>query len=194
MSVDDRLRKGLARNAAAYEPDVETRLRQVKGTSVRRRRSFSAGRWWIPVTAACAVLGLVLVGIALHLSRPLPAPTPTPPATTQQLTGRLQAVLPDRAGVLRADRLAGSWVLRLRSDGTMHVSAPSTYQGVLSAALFDSTGVAFRTSLFGQDLCSGVPLGVYTWHRVGSKVRFSVSDDRCAGRVAVLTTVSWRLP
>lgn len=193
MSVDDRLREGLRRNAAAHRPDVETRLRQVMPGTVRRRRLAVIGTGWMPVAAAaCAVLVLVLAGIALHVRR-TPAPTPTPPVTAQHLTGRLQATLPDRSGVLRKDGLAGPWVLQLRPDGTMQVSGPVTYHGVLSAALFDSSRSVLRTSVFGQDLCSGMPVGTYTWQRVGSRVQFAVADDPCPGRVAVLTTVPWRL-
>src|SRR3954454_9738458 len=152
MSVDDRLRDGLARNASAYEPDVERRLRQVRGSTVRPRRPAWIGNWWMPVGAAFAVLALVLAGVVLHVRRPLPAPTT--PITSERLTGRLTAILPDRSGVVRTDGLAGTWVLRLRPDGTLRATAPSTYHGVLSAALFESTADGFRTSLFGQDLCS----------------------------------------
>lgn len=192
MSVDDRLREGLTRNASAYQPDVETRLRQVMPAAVRRRRLTVIGNRWMPMAAACAVLVLVLAGIALHVRR-TPAPTPTPPVTVEHLTGHLRATLPDRPGALRKDGLAGTWVLHLRPDGTMQVSGPVTYHGVLSAALFDTSGNVLRTSVFGQDLCSGMRVGTYTWHRVGSRVQFAIADDPCPGRVAVLTTVPWRL-
>jgi hypothetical protein len=196
MSVDDRLREGLARNASAYEPDVEARLRELR----TRRRGASRHAFskvvWVPIAAACAVAALVVTAIAFHASRPAPEATHVPPTTpgTQSLHGRLRATIPDAPGVVRTGRLAGPWVLRLAPDGTMRVTAPGSYGGVLSAALFDSTSTGFRTSLFGQDLCSGLPLGRYTWQRSGHEVRFTVADDRCAGRVAVLTTSAWRMP
>src|SRR6476469_1058690 len=195
MSVDDRLRHGLARNASAYDPDVETRLREL---SLRREaaRPSHLRRVWLPVAAACAVAALVLSAIALHVARRAAEPAHQPPSAqaAQVLTGTLRTTVPDVPGSVRKDHLSGHWMLRLAADGTMRVAPPSRYGGVRSGAFFDSTATEFRTSLFGQDLCSNLPLGRYTWQRHGSRVRFHVSDDPCAGRVAVLTDRVWRMP
>jgi hypothetical protein len=196
MSVDDRLREGLARNASAYEPDVETRLQELTTRRGRQRLRVFSQVVWVPVAAACAVAALVVSAIAFHVSRQAPEPSHVPPSArvTQTLHGTLRTTVPDASGVVRTQHLAGPWVLQLAPVGTMRVTAPTAYGGVLSAALFDSTVTGFRTSLFGQDLCSGLPLGRYTWQRSGHQVRFVVADDRCAGRVAVLTAAAWRIP
>lgn len=195
MSVEDRLRHGLARNASAYEPDVEARLREMRLRREARHPSH-VRLVWVPVAAACAVAALVLSAIALHTARHAfePAHKAPPAPVAQVLTGSLRATIPDAPGLVRKDHLDGTWVLRLAADGTMRVTAPSTYGGVVSAALFDSTTRAFRTSLFGQDLCSGLPVGRYRWHRSGHVLTFTVSGDACAGRVAVLTQSAWHMP
>jgi hypothetical protein len=196
MSVDDRLREGLARNASAYEPDVEARLQALRTRRGSRGPRLFSRVVWVPVAAACAVAALVVSAIAFHVSRHAPEPSHVPPSApvTQTLHGTLRATVPDASGVVRTQHLAGAWVMHLAPDGTMRVTAPAAYGGVLSAALFDSTASGFRTSLFSQDLCSGLPLGRYTWRRSARQVRFTVSDDTCAGRVAVFTAAAWRIP
>ena len=82
--------------------------------------------------------------------------------------------------------IAGRWVIELDTDGSMQVTAPDTYTGVVSGPLFQATPEWFRTSLFEQDLCSGQPLGTYRWELTGSTLRFTEVDDPCDGRVAVL--------
>ena len=73
----------------------------------------------------------------------------------------------------------------------MRVSAPTAYTGVLSGALFTATETGtFRTTLFGQDLCSGSAPGRYGWTRAGGTLTFTVIDDPCTGRVLVLAR-SW---
>jgi hypothetical protein len=62
---------------------------------------------------------------------------------------------------------------------------------VVSVPLFEATDELFRTSLFETDLCSGHPLGSYSWSRSGASLRFAVVDDPCEGRVTVLTSQAW---
>ena len=195
MSVDDRLRDGLARNAAAFRPDVELRLGQVRTRTLGRRPHAFSGRLWAPVAAACAVIAVVATLLVIQLHRTTQQPSHVLPThgRGQSLSGRLRTMLPDTAGVLRDQHLTGRWVIALAPDGTMQVTGPSRYHGVLSAALFDSTSTEFRTSLFSQDLCSGMPLGRYTWQRSGHSVQFRVADDPCSGRVAMLTEATWRI-
>ena len=60
MSVEDRLRNGLARNAAGFEPDVDSALERV----VSRTRRGTQRRWLVVgwrAAAAAAVVGFVLV-------------------------------------------------------------------------------------------------------------------------------------
>lgn len=173
MSIDKRLRDGLPRNAAMVHPDVESRLDAVLRISRRHARV----RWGVgAVVAAAAVLVAVAVGSRLANRAdvgPVEDPTTTP-------TVALSGVYSARVATAR---LAGRWVLTFASDGTLRVSAPSTYHGVLSGTLFQSTSNTFRTTLFGQDTCSGDRIGTYQWRRSGPILTFTALDDQCVARV-----------
>jgi hypothetical protein len=77
MSVDDRLRTGLAANALTVEPDVEALL----STTLTRYRRQRTLRWaGVAGLAAAACAALVLVLVVSHADpepRPLPARTTT---------------------------------------------------------------------------------------------------------------------
>ena len=109
----------------------------------------------------------------------------------QALTGRFAATVDDGAGGELPFDITGQWVIELDSDGSMQVTPPDAYTGVVSCPLFQATPEWFRTSLFEQDLCSGQPLGTYRWELTGSTLRLSEVDDPCDGRVAVLAAQEW---
>jgi hypothetical protein len=195
MSVEDRLREGLARNAESFEPDVELSL---AGVASRARRRSRRRRIAIGISAAAAVAAVV-VGL-LFVTRPHEGvrstlePGLTPGGSgpeVQALTGRFEATVASGAGGSLPFDVAGRWVLDLAADGSMRVTAPGTYVGVVSAPLFQATREWFRTSLFGTDLCSGLPPGTYRWSVTGSRLRFSELDDPCDGRVGVLASQEW---
>lgn len=187
MSVDHRLRTGLARNAASLEPEVERRLSAVRAQDRRRRAvRWSAG---LAVAAASTAAALVLLeGPGGGTPDPLrPVHTPSGSATPQRalLTG-------EYAGRLAGPGdLAGRWVLRFDAAGTLQVTAPATYDGVLSGVLFEATD-EFRTNLFQQDTCVDQGLGRYAWQRSGPTLTFAVLDDPCDSRVRLLDGVRWQ--
>lgn len=189
MPVDDRLRTGLARNAAHHEPAVETHLNVVLGRARRRARMQRV----LVATAAVCALGLA-AALGQGLARPgqdnrlVPAadlPVPT-------LTGVFATDLPDDLVSSGGQPLGGRWTLGLQADGTMTVTAPPSYRGVVSGALFKATPGALRTSIFEQDLCSGESIGAYSWARSAGQLVLEVRDDTCAGRVLVLTSQPWQ--
>ena len=195
MSVEERLRNGLARNAAGFEPDVESTLERVVSRTRRR-----AHRRWVAIgfaataAAAAAVVGLVLVQRPRDEIRTASEPEPTTEGTgpvVQALTGGFEATVDEGVGGELPFDIGGRWVIELDTDGSMKVTAPATYTGVVLAPLFQATPEWFRTSLFEQDLCSGQPLGTYRWELTGSSLRFTVMDDPCDGRVAVLAGQEW---
>jgi hypothetical protein len=191
MSVEDRLRDGLARNAGQFRPDVERRLTRV----MTRRRRRQRVRWAGALAATMLVLVIVASGASMLRQHGSPRPELGGSATSggsgQALTGTYTATVPESAATTNPT-LAGEWVLTLRADGTMTVRAPAAYRGVLSGALFDSAAGRFRTSLLTEDLCTGLGNGTYRWTRTGSTVTFTVADDRCDARASVLTTTRWQ--
>ncbi len=195
MSVEERLRNGLARNAAGFEPDVESMLERV----VSRTRRRSHRRWGAVGFAAAAAAAAALVGLVLVQRPPDELRTASEPEQSTEssgpvvlaLTGRFEATVDDGVGGELPFDIGGRWVIELDTDGSMQVTAPDTYTGVVSAPLFQLTPERFRTSLFEQDLCSGQPLGIYRWELTGSTLRFTLVDDPCDGRVAVLAGQEW---
>ena len=189
MPVDDRLRQGLALNAAHHQSSVETHLAVVLGRGRRRARTQRA------VAAAAVVSTLGLVAVLGHgLGRPgsddrlVPAAGPLVPA----LTGVFVTQLPEDLVSSEGRPLGGRWTVGLEEDGTMTVSAPPSYQGVVSGALFQASPGVLRTSVFEQDLCPGQRIGSYSWTRSARELVLEVRDDTCAGRVLVLTSLPWQ--
>jgi hypothetical protein len=193
MSVEARLRKGLASNAEAFRPQVERRLAVV----VFRRRRRRLLRQGAVVVAACSLLSVgaavvpkLMGGDSGRGSVEVRQPGESASAG-QVLTGGYATTVPAASGIVSDKSLSGRWTLTLRADGTLAVQAPAAYRGVLSGALFTSTSSVFRTSVFGQDLCSGQGVGSYRWIRSGTGLTFTVTDDRCPGRVAIFTSGTW---
>lgn len=178
MSVEDRLRSELHREADSWTPAVESSLSRVR--TRRRRGQWAAG------TAAAAVLVVVatsagLIGTAQR-SGPPAGPTS---AVAESLVGRYAGKVDHPA------RLAGGWALRFRPDSRVDVEAPAGYQGVLSAVLYRTDGDRLTTTLFQEDVCSGAGVGSYTWNRTATGVRFRTSNDTCTAREQFLTETSW---
>lgn len=196
MSVEARLRKGLASNAEAFDPQVERRLALVV---VRRRRRRLLRRGLV-VVAACSLLTVAAVVVPKLLggdSGPVRVEVraPAESAVGQVLTGRYATTVLAATGVVSNASLAGRWTLTLKADGTLALQTPAAYNGVLSGALFTSTPSVFRSSVFDQDLCSGLGVASYRWTRSGSTLKFTVADDRCPGRLAIFTSATWnRIP
>ncbi len=194
MSVDRRLRGGFQRNADVLDPDVDRLLDE----AIRKtRRRVLVRRTAVMIAAAAVLVFAVVVGpSAFHalqdLRHELPAthPTPTTPSA-QALTGAFTRRVAADSAAIRSNSMAGIWTIDLHADGTMTVTAPPAFTGVLSSFLFQATGDRFRTYLFVQDVCTDLPLGTYRWTRSGDTLTFKVADDRCAARVDFFTGGPW---
>jgi hypothetical protein len=186
MSVDERLRIGLARNAQGCNPDVELLLEAALARGRRDRRL----RWaWATAIVAAACTALVL-GLSLGWRSERGAPlVPADRATsTVGLQGRYAGDVPAQQS---APSVAGRWVLEFNPQGLLTVTAPPAYPGVVSGVLYAVVGDELRTDLFSQDLCSGQPLGRYAMTRSSARLTLTLVDDPCPRRVAVLTATSW---
>lgn len=184
MSVDDRLRQGLGANATAFEPEVETRLDDV------RRRGRRAGRVRIAragglVAAAVAVAAVVAFVVRPGSDDPSPAPPVAQPSPTAELFGSYEA------DVTRPRVLAGHWELELRGNGSVEVTAPAGYAGVVSGTIFTADRSRLRINLFAQDVCSDLGNGEYAWSRAGDLLTLAVSDDPCDARVRFFSENEW---
>ncbi len=179
MSVDDRLRAGLHANATAFQPAVESGLDEVRGRGRRRR------------TARVAAAGLVAAGVAILVvvARPdvsdRPPPVTPAPSPTAALFGRYES------DVTRPARLAGHWVLEFDGNGTVLVTPPDGYAGVVSGTLFTADASRLRTNLFSQDVCADLGNGEFSWTRSGARLTLADSDEPCAARSQFLTENTW---
>jgi hypothetical protein len=186
MSLDRRLREGLGRIAAGIDPDVDWHLRRaVRGARRRvvlRRASATLAAAAVIITSL-VIAPRVLDALSSLTRRPPaghPVPTVAEPTTVgnQAIAGTYRRSVPPGDLDVRSNHLAGRWVIELRSDGTMTVTAPVRAD-------------TFRTTLFIQDVCSNLPVPTYRWTRVGERLRFTPIDDRCGARVALLASGPW---
>ena len=185
MSVDDRLRQGLDANARAFEPEVETSLHDVRRRDRRARRTrMTRSGGMVVATAACAALVAVAVRAGLPEDRP-PAPSVPAPSPTAELFSSYEA------DVTRPQRLAGRWGLELRGNGSVLVSPPDGYAGVVSGTLFTADRARLRINLFAQDACADLGNGEYAWTREGDRLVLAVSNDSCEARTRFFSDNEW---
>jgi hypothetical protein len=181
MSVEDRLRRALRDQAESWDPLVEASLLRVRRRWVRRRVG-------VAVLATAAAVAVIVGILGLRPQEGL-AGVPADPAgssPSQVAVGRYVST------VASPTPLAGDWVLNLRPDGRIDVTAPPGYAGVLSGVLFSSTATTFRTTLFQEDVCAGAEVGSYTYTRTSTGITFVAVDDACASRKTFLSTNTWR--
>jgi hypothetical protein len=191
MPLERRMREGMGRMAADLEPDVNGRL---EATLRGARRAATRQQLRDGLGFAAAILAVVLVGpplIEALRSGSLgvgASPSPTPGAT---LLGTYAATLVSTDVAVTSNRMQGDWTIGFGSSGVLTVAAPPGFTGTSSGYSFDVVGSQFRTVLFGEDICSTLLPGTYGWSLSGDRLTFTVVDDSCPGRVALLTSATW---
>lgn len=184
MSVDDRLRAGLAANAElGLDPDVEQHLARVMERS-RRRRALR----WVTLASGVAVAGTavalaVTVGWGADDRSPRPATT-----STQAAPGRYAGLVGALPG---APDASGRWTLYLDGGGRLTVTAPPGSTRDLSGTQGVLAGDRLRTTLFQHDLCQGQPAGTYTVERSAERLALVRLVDPCTARSTLLGTTTW---
>ena len=191
MSLERRMREGMARMAADLEPDIEERL---EATLRNARRADTRRQLRDAVASATVILVLLLVGLpfinALRDRSQGVGATPSPTATVP-LTGTYATTLVSTDVAVTSNRMAGDWTIGFESSGILTVTAPPGFTGTTSGYSFVVAGPQFRTVLFGEDVCSTLLPGTYRWSITSDRLTFTVVDDSCPGRVAVLTSAAW---
>jgi hypothetical protein len=194
MSLDDRLREQLRREAAAIDPDVGRGLMLVEGRA-RRRGSVGLGS----LLAATAIIVVVVIGQRVWSTAQDGGPGASvlmtaPPSAAlgyERIAGTYLAVLDVDAGGAELADVAGEWTMVLQPNGTMLVTPPPTFDeggSTQSGVAFSIEGDDLRTNLF-QQRCDSV--GAYGWVLAGDRLTMTAVDDDCELRRAVLAARTW---
>lgn len=185
MSVDERLRQGLGANATAFNPVVEASLDAVRhrGRRAGRARMARAGGLVVAGAAAAALVTVVVQTEVLE-DRP-PAPSVAAPSSTADLFGRYET------DVTRPRSLAGRWGIELSGNGSVIVTPPDGYAGVVSGTIFTADQTRLRINLFAQDVCADLGNGEYVWSRDGDRLVLAVSNDSCVARTRFFSDNEW---
>jgi hypothetical protein len=92
---------------------------------------------------------------------------------------------------LTASQLDGQWTLRFDQDGTLLVTAPTSYGGVISGVSWSAARGVLTTDLFVEDVCSNLPLGRYSWTTNAQSLTMAKIEDPCSARVLFLSGQTW---
>jgi hypothetical protein len=194
MSLDRRLREGLDRLAEEVEPNIEGRLR---ATLERGHRPWLAA-FALPVLAAAAgVLLVAVVGSALSvmlrddIGPPIGA-SQAPSPSTQSVVGTYSATVAAGEPAVQEHSLTGAWTVEFVANGSLSVTAPTSFTGTRTGYSYVLNGEELVTDLFGSDVCTTLLPGTYRWERMDDTVTFTAIDEPCAGRAALLAGQPWQ--
>lgn len=192
MPLDRRLRDGMQRIAADLETDLEGRL---AATLQDARRAGHRQQLRAVLALATVILAVVLAPPLIDALRNRTpgvgaGPSPTPAVS---LSGTYATRLVSTDIAATSNRMPGEWTIQFGSSGILTVTTPPGFTGTRSGYSFQVTGEQFRTDLFGADVCSTLLPGTYRWSLGSDRLTFTVVDDSCPGRVALLTSAVWKV-
>jgi ferric-dicitrate binding protein FerR (iron transport regulator) len=190
MPLDRRLRDGMQRLAQDLDPDVEGRLEATLRNAHRagRRQQVRAALVFATVILAVVLIGPPMIDALRGVAGPGTSPSPTSFVT---LRGTYMTTLNSTDAAVTSNRMAGDWTIQFGSGPIMTVTAPPDFTGTRSGYTFHVSGSQFRTDLFGEDVCSTLLPGTYQWSLIGGQLTFTLVDDSCPGRAALLTSATW---
>jgi hypothetical protein len=197
MSLDRRLRVGLAELATAVDPDVPGSLAEVLARGRARRRAARTQRIAL-AGAACLAIGAVSATVLFHLGRDgdssVTASVPPDPnyvAVAGTYVGTVEA---PTATPWPAEGVVGDWSLRLEVAGRLELVPPPGFAGQTAPARFSVDGSRLRTNVSPGGLCAGTS-GLYNYGISGGRLRLVTINDPCEMRAALLGTRQWgRVP
>lgn len=191
MPLERRMREEMRRMAADLEPDIEERL---EATLRGARRADTRRQLRDALASATVILVVLLVGVpfigALR-DRSLGVGATPSPTTPVPLAGTYATTLVSTDVAVTSNRMAGDWTIGFGSNGILTVAPPPGFTGTTSGYSFVVAGSQFRTVMFGEDVCSTLLPGTYRWSISSDRLSFTVVDDSCPGRVALLTSAAW---
>jgi hypothetical protein len=190
MSVDQRLRNGLARIAADVTAEPTSALRTVQRRARRQVRIVRAAR--VLAVAAALALGVLVAPPALDQVRRLTEPAVRP---VGELEGTYVVDLADTAAN-RGAGVVGRWVVTLRSDGVVETTPPVTYPRARTGSTYRIEGDELRTDALVDSVgcqAAGAFVGRYRWARDDATLRFSLVSDACPARVALFSGQDWEV-
>ena len=185
MPVDDRIRHGLRRSAAAVPVHAERALQETLERARRRSRRRRV---------AAVGVGVVAVVVAVAVPRPggQPDRVTAPPAdTAARLVGSWAAQVAPGSREASAAALAGSWTLTFTADGALIVTPPGAYAGTLAGVRYRVVGDELRTDVLGNDTCAGSGGGTYRLGVDAGRLAFHPVSERCSARRVLLSGQDW---
>lgn len=189
MSLERRLRDGLARSAQLLTPDADQAFQAVTRNAEGRRRRATGYRY-LAVAAGLAVLVASGVLVWPLLTAGVIA---TPADPVAPLVGRYAVEMPEGLPTTGSD-LAGSWVITLGDDGSLGLEPPPGTAFPRKAS-YEVVDDLLRTDvLVHASACQATEqvIGDYRWRLSGSELRFTLVSDSCPAREALLTASTWR--
>jgi hypothetical protein len=190
MSVDQRLRAGLHRSAAAIEPRTAAALTAVEARTRRGRRTARVAR----LAVATALAAAVAIASPAALDRLRGSGPHVSPAAPSPLVGTYVVDVPDSEPA-RRQGMAGRWVVTLHADGVVQLTQPDVFQGNPYGASYQTDGDVLRTDVFvSSPGCQLAPdsVGIYRWARAGGVLEFTVVSDGCEAR-RLLFDLTWEV-
>jgi len=172
-------------------PDVTGRLAATlrDGRRRSRRRQLRAALAFATVILAVVLVGPPLID-ALRNRAPQVGASPSP-SPTPSLSGTYATTLASTDVGVTSNRMLGDWAIGFGSNGILAVTAPPDFTGTYTGYSFEVAGSQFRTDLFGEDVCSTLLPGLYRWTVIRDRLTFTLVDDSCPGRAALLTSAAW---
>lgn len=186
MSVEDRIRAGLAREADLVDPSVELAHVELVRRHHRRRRA-RVSSWTVGVATAAAAAFLVVLGLD-----PLESDEPTPVAEPSAVQGRYVVDVAATAES-RSAGVTGRWVFVLEKDGSLQVIPPAEHRGSVSGAAYEVEGELLRTDALLQE--PGCQVGeapvAYRWRVDRDTLWLTPVGDDCPARRIVFASQPW---
>ena len=185
MSIEQRLRSGLAANANEVSAPVEAHLDRVL---LRRRRRV---RNRVALVTAAVVAGAVIVPTSVTRLGDRPQVTAAP-----SLAGSYRVEV-DGRGPTRA--MDGTWEVTIDGRGLIELTPPSSYDG---PPVDDSGDYQVSDDEITTNLLLGWPgcqlaqpaVGTYSVVVADGGLRFDPVRDTCPGRLRIFTSRWERLP